>query len=384
MVAHLPWAQGVAGSSPAALTNYGDYKILDVIHVPAQKPNGLTCKIAFLGEAPGTEELEKGQPFVGPAGKVFNSMLRTAELDRAEFWVGNVFDHKIPENNLENWCVSKQEAEEKGWPLTYAIPFLGILRPEYHGNLDRLAVEIAAFRPHVIVPMGSTALWALTGETDIGVHRGCVLLSSKLVPGVKLLPTFHPAYVMRQWKFFSVVVGDFIKAAVEGETRELVLPSKEFIIEPTLGEVMQFFPRCFKSDLLSVDIETGWGQITCIGFAPNANEAICIPFVDLRKPGKSYWPPDIETIVWATVRRLLESNVPKLGQNFAAYDAFWLLNKYGIRVMNLLHDTRLLHHALYPELPKSLAFMAGSYTRQGVWKNMSGGYGKHREKKRDD
>ena len=117
-----------------------------------------------------------------------------------------------------------------------------------------------------------------------------------------------------------------------------------------------------------------------IGFAPSEERAIVIPFVDMRKSNRSYWPDtDAELKAWGYVKDICESDIPKLGQNFGAYDAYWLLDKYGIRVRNLLHDTRLMHHALYPELPKSLAFMGASYTRQGPWKTMRAKKGDKRD-----
>jgi len=135
-------------------------------------------------------------------------------------------------------------------------------------------------------------------------------------------------------------------------------------------EIKDYVPRLLASDLLSVDIETAKGQITCIGFASDAEHAICIPFADDRKASKRYWSTAAKEIeAWQIVQQILESDTPKLGQNYAGYDAYWLLKLMGIRTMNLKHDTRLMHHALYPELPKDLGFMGATYTRQGPWKN---------------
>ncbi len=137
-----------------------------------------------------------------------------------------------------------------------------------------------------------------------------------------------------------------------------------------MDEIEAYIPRLLASDLLSVDIETAKGEITCIGFAPDAEHAICIPFTDARKASGRYWSTrEKEIKAWQLVQRILESDTPKLGQNYAGYDALWLLEKMHIRTMNLRHDTRLMHHALYPELPKDLGFMGATYTRQGPWKN---------------
>lgn len=357
----------------------------DVIHVPAQMPRKTPCKIAFLGEAPSTDELLAGKPLVGPSGRIFDALLRTANLDRADYWIGNVFDQKIPENDLANWCVNKSvadawEDDPEDLKDEWYIPGTGVLRPEYRWHLKRLADELAAVQPNVVVCMGGPALWAMSGQTNISDYRGNLMKPR----GYKLLPTFHPAHVMRQWKFFPVVVADMVKAARAAELGpELVLPKKHVILAPTLQEIRDYInDEIMKSELICPDIETGWGQMTCIGFASSSSSAICIPFVDLSKPSKSYWASaEQELLALYMVKQVMESPIPKVGQNFAAYDAYWLWKRYGIKTMNLLHDTRLLHHALYPELPKSLSFMSGSYTMQGPWK-MWGKKGK--KDKRDD
>lgn len=351
------------------------------VHVPAQQPRTIPTKIAFVGEAPGEVEVDKGIPLVGPSGRVFNAALRAANLDRADYWVGNVFDEKLPDNDLKNWCDAASVPREAG-RAEIAVPGFGYLKPEHHWHLERLASELKAVQPTVVVPLGGTALWALTGSMNIGQVRGNTMTATRLLPGTKLVPTLHPAFLLHSWKFLPVLIGDFIKAAAEAEEGpEVRHPPRELLIEPTIGDLMAWTPKLLASDLLSVDIETGWGQITCIGFAPTSGSAICVPFVDLRRPSRSYWlSPNEELTAWLWVEKILGSSVPKLGQNYGGYDAYWLLAKHGIRTMNMAEDTRLLHHALYPELPKSLSSLAGSYSRQGPWKQMRSAV----EEKRDD
>lgn len=322
--------------------------------VPAQPPRKVPCPIAFLGEAPSDDEEEKGKPLVGPSGKVFDAALRTAGLDRAEYWVGNVFDRKAPDNDCAPWMADPDIA---------------------NAALERLAAELNEVRPTVVVPMGGTALWAMTGSTKITQMRGAVSKATQTLPGVKMVPSFHPAHVMRDWRMLATMVKDFIKADREAKRGpEVVFPKKELWLCPTLNDISAFWHKHLKgSDLVSVDIETGWGQMTCIGFAGDSTHAMCVPFVDLRKPNKSYWGSvEKEMNAMQLVKAIVESPVPKVGQNYASYDAYWLLDKWGIRTMNLTDDTRLLHHALYPELPKDLQFMGAAYTDQGVWKTWGG------------
>jgi len=330
--------------------------------VPAQQPSRLPVKIAFVGEAPSHEEMEQCKPFVGPSGQVFDALLRTAGLERAEHLVTNVFNEQCDANDCEAWMRDPATADR---------------------HLARLAWELEAAQPNVVVPLGGTALWALTGSTAISQARGAVQAATRTLPGAKLLPTYHPALVMRQWQHFHIVVGDLIRAAQEAERGpQIVWPRRELLLDPSLQDLAEWLDKLRTADLLSVDIETGWGQITCIGFAPSVEEAIVVPFVDWRKPTRNYWSDlEEEEAAWRWVKVVLENPVPKLGQNYGAYDAYWLLARMGIRTRNLLHDTRILHHALYPELEKSLAFMGNSYGSQGAWKTMRA---ESKTEKRDD
>ena len=341
-------------------------------------PSRLPVRIAFVGEAPGEEEEEKGIPLVGPSGRVFNAMLRTANLDRSDYLITNVFDERIPDNDLKHWTVPADEARRIGADVLPSLPPNGYLHPERHHALARLRGELELARPSIIVPLGGTALWALTGSNAITSQRGSIQPATLLTPGVKILPTFHPAFVIRQWKFFSVVTADFIRASRESAFRDIRLPKRELLVEPTIEEIRAYLPRLLNSNLLAADIETGWGQITNIGFAPDAEHAINIPFIDLRNANKSFYSLRDEYEAWKIVKQVLESPVPKVGQNFT-YDAYWLLKRMDIHTRNYIHDTRLIHHNLYPELPKDLEFMGSSYTEQGAWKTWG-----RRSEKRDE
>lgn len=347
--------------------------------VPAQFPLHFPARIAFVGEAPGDREVDLGIPLVGASGNVFNAMLRTANLDRREFHITNVFDEKIPDNDVKNWCATADEAKKGGFDDLPPIGSLGYLRPDFRPHLVRLAEELDQVKPSIIVPMGATALWAFTGAADISAQRGAIQPATRIAKGNKLLPTLEPRFVMRQWKFFSVVTADFIRAYREGAYRDIRLPKRELFIEPTIQEIRDYLPRIFSSDLLSVDIETGWGLVTNIGFGPDSEHALNIPFVDVRRANKSFYSVADEIEAWKLVKEILESDVPKLGQNFGAYDAYWFIDSMGIAPRNFRHDTRLLHHNLYPELPKDLEFMGGSYTEQGAWKS----WGRKSQEKRE-
>ncbi len=332
-------------------------------------PKGETARIAWIAEAPGDEEVQRGRPLVGPSGKVFDAMMRTANLERSDFFVGNVFRHQLPDNDVKNWCAPAPEARKWGCYDLPPIGRLGYLRPEYLFHLVNLIDDLEKVKPNIIVPMGGTALWAFTGIDAISKARGATSQASWLMPGVKILPIYHPAFVLRQWKFFHVCVSDMAKAAAQSKSPEFKTPKNSLWVEPSLADFRKFKAKYLDgAPRISVDIETGWHQITCIGFAPDKKRAICIPFVDFRNPDNSYWRTAAEEVeAWTLVAEILDGPAEKLGQNFP-YDTYWLLEKLGMKIRNYRHDTRLLHHALYPEMPKSLGFMGASYTEAVPWK----------------
>lgn len=327
-------------------------------HVPPQMPSQSPCKIAFVGEAPGFEELEHMKPLVGPAGRVFNAMLRQANIERDDCLVTNVFDIK-EENN---------EVIAAGWLKDEEL---------VNANLARLKEELDKAQPNIIVPLGGVALWAFTGETGISNYRGAITKATRVAPGAKLLPTFHPSYIQRTWKALPIGVGDFVKAAREADLGpEIIYPKVELLIDPSLNDLREFAGECLNAQKLAVDIETGWGQITAFGFAVSPTRAMCVPFIDMRTANKSYWKTEADEFeAWQIIRTICESPVPKTLQN-GMYDAFWTLKRKGIALRNYRSDTRIRHKVLYTELPADLANMTASYTRIGAYKMWSGRYQK--------
>ena len=131
--------------------------------------------ILFIGEAPGAEEDRQGKPFVGRAGQLLDKMLAAIGLSRQQnVYITNVLNWRPPGNRDP----SPEEA-------AICLPFL------------RRHIELVA--PEVIVLLGATAAKHVTGRTDgIMRLRGQWLeyfAAGKMVP---VMPTLHPAYLLRQ------------------------------------------------------------------------------------------------------------------------------------------------------------------------------------------
>ena len=360
----------------------------------AQKP--VSKPILLLGEAKGAEEHRIGSSFVGASGVELLRLLNEAGIitltgtdkgfigdyyrrgdPRAidsvwklhpEVYRTNVFQIHPPANRLEWFCGDRASGIDS-YPALLPSRYV---RREFEPELDRLADEILARDPNLIIGLGNTALWALCGRTGVGKLRGTTQLTSHCVSGYKLLPTYHPASLFRQWENRPTTVMDLVKAKREATFPEIRRPACEIWIEPTLEDIDDFFTRYVRTgcELLSTDIETTGSRITCIGFAPSAARAIVIPFDDERAKGGSYWPDRAaEAAAWALVRGvLLDGTIPKLFQN-GLYDIAFLWRSYGIGVRGCREDTMLLSHALQPESLKGLAYLGSVYTDHGSWKS---------------
>lgn len=329
------------------------------------------ARIAICGEAWGKSEAIAQQPFVGASGQELTRMLSEASIDRRDCLITNVFPFQPLGNDLETICTKKAEVGPD-----YPMPPLKqgkYIRREFLGELERLRQELYQCGPNLVIALGNPAIWALMGATGISTRRGVVAPSS-LVPGLKVLPTYHPAAVLRSWDLRVIAVADFMKARREAEFSEIRRPEREVLISPTLDEIAQWCDR--PHTVLGVDTETRKGTIRSVQFARSPSEALVIPF---WVGWGSYWQTvDDELIAWSWVKRMLESDVPKIFQN-GLYDLGYLV-RMGIRPRGDIHDTMLRHHALYPEMQKGLGFLGSLYSNEQSWKIMH----RHNETKADE
>ena len=127
------------------------------------------ARLMFVGEAPGADEDAQGKPFVGRAGQLLTKIIEAIGFKREEVLIGNVNRCRPPGN--------RQPTLEEA----------AICRPF-------LFREIAAVQPDVIVVMGNTALRNLL-EVREGITR--VRGQFQDFRGIKVMPTFHPAYLLR-------------------------------------------------------------------------------------------------------------------------------------------------------------------------------------------
>jgi len=146
-----------------------------------------TADLMFVGEAPGRDEDRMGEPFVGRAGQLLTDIIKAMKLSRAEVYIANVIKCRPPENR-------NPETDE----LEACHPYI--------------TRQIEMIRPEVIVTLGKFALQSLTGKAfSISSVRGQWLMHGT----VKVMPTFHPAYLLRTPSAKKDVWADMKKVMAE-------------------------------------------------------------------------------------------------------------------------------------------------------------------------
>jgi len=125
--------------------------------------------LMFVGEAPGRDEDQQGKPFVGRAGQLLTDIIKAMRMTRDDVFIANVIKCRPPENR-------NPEPDE-----------LDACRPYIRRQIEMI-------RPKVIVVLGRFALQSLTEKAySISSVRGQWLQHE----GVKIMPTYHPAYLLR-------------------------------------------------------------------------------------------------------------------------------------------------------------------------------------------
>lgn len=325
-------------------------------------------KIMIVSEAWSEEEAKEGRPFVGSTGFILKGMLSVAGVKLEDCYVTQVMARR--NHDLKLLCGGKPEA----LPNYPAIIKGKYIRNEFAPDLTRLYQEIINADPNIIIALGPLASWALLKSSGIKAVRGSLAPTHPEVSAIlgrtfKVLPTYHPSSVARDWTLRPICINDFDKAHRHSTTQEYRRPVRHVWIEPTLNDLAEFDRRYMQDvRICSTDIETKGNQITCIGFAPSPTVSIVVPFYDARVPHGNYWATLAdEMIAWQWVRQWC--TLPSLFQN-GMYDIHFLWRRYGIPVPNAMHDTMLLHHAYQPEMEKGLGFLGSIYTEEASWKHM--------------
>lgn len=130
------------------------------------------ARLMFIGEGPGAEEDRQGRPFVGRAGQLLTKMINAMGLERDDVFIANIVKCRPPQNRN---------------------PF----KDEISTCIGYLYKQIEIIKPEVIISLGGVA-----AQTLLNTEKGISRLRGKFteLKGIKVMPTFHPAYLLRNPK----------------------------------------------------------------------------------------------------------------------------------------------------------------------------------------
>jgi uracil-DNA glycosylase family 4 len=288
-----------------------------------------------VGEAAGADEELQGKPFVGKSGQVLQGLYRKAGVDWTSLTVVNTLSCRPPSSiyptsaDARSYC-TKEEAQ-----ATLAHCKKAHLDPVLKG---REWTRIDA--------LGEHALEAVTGKQGISKWRGMPLEPLHRPGEPIVVPTLHPAFLMREQAKFPVVVSDLKKS--------LVQPPEYYNLYPSIGDLQDFEATEFAFDLECNRFNHN--EIYLCGLSSKRFEAIVVPWKG----------PYVKEL-----RRIFAAATVLKGQNILGFD-LPVLEANGILAPNAeIRDIMLMQHLLQPDLDHDLEFIASLFTNKPAWKHLA-------------
>ena len=233
-------------------------------------PNARTCgsrgnpdaRIVLIGEAPGRDELIQGVPFCGAAGRLLDKALRECGIEAGSH------DERFFVTNACRCIPSKEK-------LAHAVKAC-------HGLLD---AELRDTEHTVLILLGNSAI--RTVLDDYAVHITAQRGKALETPYGLAIPTYHPAFCLRQPGQYSTFVEDLKYAVSVMNGGEIKSPGQVSYEVATPDNIRDLIAKLQQYTLLAADIETSErnprkDRILCIGFCGQKNEVVIVPDYLLR------------------------------------------------------------------------------------------------------
>jgi DNA polymerase I-like protein with 3'-5' exonuclease and polymerase domains/uracil-DNA glycosylase len=309
------------------------------------------ARIMIIGDAPTLPEVKFGHPFAGDGGEMLNLMLQKVGISRTECYLTTVIKTRVVvvKNGREFDDPSALFAKtKKEISPTHQLINGKWVKGELADALAALGEEINSIRPNVILACGNVALWALTGQWGVSDWRGS-LERNELGYECKVIPTIHPAAVVKNLDWRVIVIKDYERAKREMVRPEFPVLVEKFHIEPTFALVttwLSWMETRVRNQVtkLAMDIENPGGYIDTIGFAWTPQHAIVIPFWNKERM-KPYWSLDEEAeIMFRLYKLMTHQNFHGICQN--GMHELQYIEWQWMFTANVKKDTMVDHHAM--------------------------------------
>ena len=292
-------------------------------------------RVMFINESPGITEDEKGIPLIGQASKILTDIMMELGINRNEISVGNMVACRPQDNRA---------------------PF----PKEVDACFEFLDQEIKLVNPELLVLLGNTPLKKLIeGVGGITKVRGKWFESKEY--NCKVLPTFHPAYILRNPQERGKLVSDLqmVKNFIEGTVFENITKPTNYLIIRNQNQFDWLINNLNKEELWAFDTETSGldfqkDEIFIFTFSWKEYTSVLI---DLRLVNfdKNY--------LWSKLKEVFENNSKKVTQN-GSFDIEFLMMK-NININNYYCDSIFQHYLIDENSKHDLGALASLYTDKG-------------------
>ncbi len=298
--------------------------------------------VAIIGEALGSREAMMGEPFVGESGYQLGRILKPLGMTKKDFLVWNCCACQPPMNR------------------TPTVP--EIEHCDIHFQRHTKDPRIKAF-----LAVGDTPLRKLTGRHGVERNRGYVFES--IVGGRPryVVPTYHPAFLLRGMQHLTwVMQQDVLRAIQVAKDGWHPLPV-EYILHPSQDDIKWFLEGCQGKEWLAADIETPMSS------GIDEDEYGSIVESDILRISFAHTPRHAITIPWTSTNMELIQEILIV----TPWTVWWnedfdvpRIKGKGLR-LNKTVDTMLAWHHLRSDLPKKLGYVSTFFTDMSVWKDLS-------------
>lgn len=256
----------------------------------------------------------------------------------------------VSETELKGWMRDSMRGKllRAGFTNPDSIPYLTLPEAESKINTSNL-----------VIGLGERVLQSLTGKRSI--DKWVVSPLERLTDGGKFIGTYDFNRVMAQYELNLYIDLALKRAHDETTSRDYARTPERFRLNPSIEETLALLKDIRNEPTLSVDTETGYGQINTVGFAWSESDAIAINVLPDRCGSAAYYE------LWKGIAEVMEGPGRKVFQNFI-YDVSYF-SAYGIKTNNIHFDTMWAMKVLYPELKSNLGNVGRFYTKRVYWKD---------------
>lgn len=267
-------------------------------------------RLAIVGEAPGHQEAFQNRPFIGPSGEMLRKILSHFEVDLDEVLITNVCA-----------CLPNDDSGSIRAPSA----------TELECCAERLRAELQSFQPTQIIAVGGTAAEVLATPLPITSAHGCFFYNEDYKCNV--LPTLHPAHVLRTPEAFRDILED-IRVGIEGGEPTKIVVEKVLVDATNFEACLQALERGEKAlDCETTDLNPLTDKVRYIGITNDSSK--CCIFSDSFLRSGDYL---------AKFKQFIERNT-FVTQNGNQFDRPFLRTNYDID-LKIHFDTMLAHYIL--------------------------------------